>query len=110
RFDRLSTGRLAFLQVLIADGPASLMPTQCASRPPTSSWKREAQPEPLEIGGTPAARVAYRGRWNDQDYMNETVAMRHGERIYVISASFPADDDAARNEFRSSVAGVSWRD
>jgi hypothetical protein len=64
--------------------------------------------EALEVSGLPAARVALVGRWNGQEYINETVAVRRGEEIYLITASFPASDQTAREQVRQAVAGATW--
>jgi hypothetical protein len=63
----------------------------------------------LEVSGLPAVRIAFAGRWNNQDYLNETVAVRHGEQVYLITASFPASDRVAREQVRQAVAGTTWQ-
>jgi hypothetical protein len=65
--------------------------------------------EDLEVSGLPAARTACVGRWDDQDYVAETVAVRKGERAYFIAASFPAADGAARDQVRQAAAEAVWR-
>jgi hypothetical protein len=61
------------------------------------------------LDGLPAARFAVLGRWNDQDYLCETVVVRRGDEVYVISASFPAADRAAREQARQAVASAAWQ-
>jgi hypothetical protein len=63
----------------------------------------------LEVSGRPAARIVFAGRWDNQPYVNETVAVRQAERVYLISASFPASDDEARQQVRQAVAGALWQ-
>jgi hypothetical protein len=60
------------------------------------------------VGGLPAARVAFRGSWRNQAYVCETVAVRHAERVYVLTASWPATDNSTREQVRQAVAGASW--
>jgi hypothetical protein len=80
-----------------------------AGRAPRPDWQREGNVESLTVGGRPAARLAFAGHWSGQDYICETVATRRGEQVYFITASFPARDDAAREQVRQSVAGASWK-
>jgi hypothetical protein len=65
----------------------------------------------LETGsGLPAARIAFRGRWYDQDYLCETVAVRRGEKVYLFSAAFPVSDDTGREQVRQAVLRASWQE
>lgn len=110
RYDRISTGDRAWLRVTVADLPSSIPLKTClSSRMPVSSWKRESDEGSLEVGGLPAARIAFVGRWYDQDYLCETVAVRKGEKAYLISAAFPASDGQAREQVRQAVLGASWQ-
>jgi hypothetical protein len=109
RYDRLEGGR-AWLRVSLADVPSSTPLQAClAGCSPGRDWKREADVESLEVGGQPAARVAFTGRWNSQEYVNETVAVRHGEQVYLISASFPTSDNTAREQVRQAIAVATWQ-
>jgi hypothetical protein len=108
RYDRLTPGRLAWLRVAAADMQATAAPAACLA-PPGPGWRREAEVESLELGGSPAARAAFRGRWENQEYLNETVAVARPGRVYLLSASFPAADAAAREQVRQAVAGAVWR-
>jgi hypothetical protein len=110
RYDRLTAGHLAWLRISAADLPTTMSPRECvATRSPGSSWKREADVETLEVSGLSAARVSFVGRWSDQEYLSETVAVRHGEQVYFVTASFPAQDSAAREQVRQAVAGATWK-
>jgi hypothetical protein len=109
RYDRVSTGQHAWLRVTVADLPSSTSLKTClSSRFPGQGWRRESGEENLEVGRLPAARIAFRGRFYDQDYLCETFAVRKKENVYLFSAAFPAADDAAREEVRQSVNGASW--
>jgi hypothetical protein len=109
RYDRLTAGRLAWLRLTAADVPPSASPAALLTgRGPGPDWRREADVERLEVGGLPAARVAWSGRWENQAYLNETVAVRKGERVYFVTASFPAADGEARARVRQAVAGAVW--
>jgi hypothetical protein len=110
RYDRLTAGRQAWLRVTAADLPPSLSLEACLSaRAPRPDWRRESKVEGLEVSGLPAARVAFRGRWDNQDYLNETVAVRKAGQAYFITASFPASDSTAREQVRQAVAGATWK-
>jgi hypothetical protein len=112
RYDRITAGSLAWLRVTMAEVPESRWTSLEAAlegRLPKGDWRRESKVENLEVGGMPAARIALVGRWDDQDYLCEIVAVRKGERTYLITASFPASDETARKQVRQSVAGVRWR-
>jgi hypothetical protein len=108
RYDRLTAGRLAWLRLSAVDIPSSTPLAACLSAP-AGDWRRESDVEEVEVGGLPAARAAFVGRWEDQDYVNETVAVRKEERVILITASFPAADDAAREQVRRAVAGATWK-
>jgi hypothetical protein len=105
RYDRLTAGYLAWLRVTVANKASSFSPEKSlSSHKPGRGWRQEGEIETLEVGRLPASRIAFTGRWDDQDYLCETVAFRQGERVYFITASFPASDSAAREEVRRAVA------
>lgn len=109
RYDRLTAGNLAWLRVTVADLPTSTpLMAYLSSRSPGSNWKRESEADGLEVSGLPAARIAFLGRWSNRDYICETVGVRQGERVYIITASFPASDGAAREQVRNSVVDATW--
>jgi hypothetical protein len=109
RYDRLTAGHLAWLRVTVADLPTSTPLEACLDgSSPGSGWKPETDVERWEVGGLPAARIAYGGRWENQDYLCETTVVRRGEQVYWITASFPASDHPAREQVREAVAGATW--
>ena len=109
RYDRLTAGYLAWLRVTLAElSPSTPLKTCVCTRLPRTNWKRESDVETLEVSGLPAARVAFVGRWSNQDYLSETVAVRQEERVYFITASFPASDSIAREQVRHAVASAAW--
>jgi hypothetical protein len=111
RYDRISTGHHAWLRVTIAELPSSTPIKTClTTRLPGRGWKRESEGESLEVNGLPAACIAFVGRWYDQDYLCETVAVRKGEKIYLFSAAFPASNDTAREQVRQAVLRASWQE
>jgi hypothetical protein len=70
RYDRLAPGKMAWLRVTAADLPSSVPLKGCLStRTPGPDWKRESEEGSLEVGGLPAARTAFAGRWDEQDYL-----------------------------------------
>jgi hypothetical protein len=109
RYDRLTAGHLAWLRITVTDLPsATPLPVCVAARAPGPTWKRESDVESLEVSGWAAARIAFTGRWSDQEYVSETVAVRQGEQVYFITASFPVADSTAREQVRQAVAGATW--
>jgi hypothetical protein len=110
RYDRMSTGQHAWLRVTVADLSSSTpLKAYLSTRLPGRGWKRGSEEESLEVSGLPAARVAFVGRWYDQDYLCETVAVRKGEKVYLFSAAFPASDDTAREQVREAITCATWR-
>jgi hypothetical protein len=109
RYDRVSAGQRAWLRVSIADLPASTsLDDYVAARAPAAGWKRQTLETGGEIGGLPAARAVFTGRFLDQDYISESVAVRRDAQVYVFSASFPASDPTAREEIRKAIEGATW--
>jgi hypothetical protein len=110
RYDRLTAGRLAWLRVTMTDLPASAtLAAHLSGLAPKPTWRHEAEVGKLEVSGWPALRIAFVGRWDNQDYVSETVAVRKGDRVYLLTASFPAEDAEAREQVRVAVAGAVWR-
>ncbi|HEY7331158.1 MAG TPA: hypothetical protein VH592_26215 [Gemmataceae bacterium] len=109
RYDRTSTGQQVLLRVSVAEVPSSMSLKAClATRIPGRGWKRESEEESLDVSGLPAARIAFLGRWHDQDYLCETFAVRKKENVYLFSAAFPASDSAAREEVRQAIQAAIW--
>jgi hypothetical protein len=110
RYDRLTSSEHAWLRLSVAEAPASVT-TQAfvATKLPAASWKRESVSEDFEVAGMPAARIACRGKWNGDEFINESVAVRRDAKIYLISATFPAHDNDAREQVRQAVARTKWQ-
>jgi hypothetical protein len=109
RYDRLAAGHHAWLRVTVADIALSTsLKARLAGRSPQRSWKRESEEEKFEVSGLPASRIAFRGLWDEHDYLCETVAVRKGKTVYFVTASFPAGDNEAREQVRQAVAGATW--
>jgi hypothetical protein len=109
RYDYLA-GKHAWLRITVADVPSATSLRAClVNRSPERDWKREGDEESLDMNGLPAARIAFLGRWDQQDYLCETVAVRRGETVYFITASLPASDNMLRDQVRQAVAGASWQ-
>ncbi len=109
RYDRLTAGRLAWVRVTVADlSTAQPLQAVLAAYTPGAGWKRAGDVESLEVSGHPAARVAFAGVWGKQDYLCETAAVRSGERVYFVSASFPAADETAREQVRQAAEHATW--
>lgn len=110
RYDRISTSQHAWLRITVANvPPATPLKAILAARLPGRGWKRESEEEKLEVSGLPSARIAFAGRWSDQDYLCETVAVRKGEEVYLFSFSLPASDETAREQVRQAILGASWQ-
>lgn len=109
RYDRL-TSEPAWLRVSVAEVPASTSVAVClAQRSPGRDWKRDGNGDDLEVGDLHGARVTVAGRWNGKEYASETVAVRCGDNVYFITASFPVADTTAREQVRQAVAAASWK-
>jgi hypothetical protein len=109
RYDYLA-GKHAWLRITVANVPAATSLKSCIEkRSPERDWKREVDEENLDMSGLPAARIAFLGRWDQQDYLCETVAVRRGETVYFITASLPASDNTLREQVRQAVTSASWQ-
>jgi hypothetical protein len=109
QYERVESGNQAWLRVTEADVPPSAaLEALLAGRAPPGAWKRAGAPEPLEVGGQAAARLALTGRHDDQEYLCEMTAVRRGDKVYFFTASLPAADGAGREEARQVVAGAAW--
>ena len=110
RYDRVTAGNLAWIRVSVTDLPAaSSLKDAVSARTPQPDWQPEREVENLEVSGMPAARIAFKGRWHDQDYVSETIGVRQGEQVFFITASFPAADTAARDQARQAVERATWK-
>ena len=108
QYYRPISGSQAWLRVTIADLPTPATWKEfLPSKGPGPGWKRESE-DTVEVGGQGAARIAFAGRWNNQEYITETVAVPRGANVYILTASFPASDIAARTEVREAIARASW--
>ena len=104
---RLTAGNPAWLRVTVAAMPRSTSLKACLlARGPGASWTRDSEVEDLEVSGLPAARIVFVGRWENQNYLCETVAVRKEESVYLITASFPASDSRAREQVRQAVVNA----
>ena len=107
RYDRLTAGQLAWMRLSVASVPvAETLEIYLAKRAPAADWRREGDVEALEVNDKPTVRAAWKGRWRNQDYLCETVALRRGEEVYLFTASFPAADTTAREQVRQAVAAA----
>jgi hypothetical protein len=88
-----------------ATSPAAYL----ANYSPGRSWRREPALQLLQIDGAPATRALFAGRVGKHNLVNETVVVRHGEQLYVFSASYLASDGQAREQIRQAVASAVWQ-
>jgi hypothetical protein len=108
-YKRLRPGRMAWLQVSVAENaPEGLPADWLAARPPGGGWDPEGALEDVTCGGCPAARVRYAAPAARPPLAAELVAVRRGGRVYLFTGTFPAGDEAARQEIRRTVDGVTW--
>ena len=107
---RLTAGSPAWLRVTVAAIPPSTSLKACLlTKGPGPRWKRDSAVEDLEVSGLPAARIVFTGRWENQDYLSETVAVSKDENVYLITASFPASDSRAREQVRQAGVNATWQ-
>lgn len=105
RYDRLTSGDRAWVRLSLAAVPArTTLESYLVSRFPPPGWRREGASQTLEVIGKPATRNVWKGNWLSKDYLCEMTAVRHGEEVYLFTASFPADDPTARAEVRQAIA------
>jgi hypothetical protein len=69
-------------------------------------WKLQKEARELDFQTVRAYCVAYAGRWENRNYLNESVAIRRGAQVYVITASFPAEDDETRTQIHEAIANA----
>jgi hypothetical protein len=104
RYDRVTSGNMAWLRVTVAEPPAATSLKTLAAKTPGPGWKRQGDAEDVEVSGLPAVRVVFVGRWEGQEYCCETVTCRKDARVYFLTGSFPAADTAARDQVRQAIA------
>jgi hypothetical protein len=110
RYDRVLSGQTGWLRISVGELPASHPLKEClTASAPASSWKKQADIETVEIGGLPAERIGFTGRWQGQDYLSESIAVRKNERVYIITASVPAEDTEARDQVRQAIGRATWQ-
>jgi hypothetical protein len=107
RYDRVQAGNLAWLRVSAGAAAAETRAADCLAGP--AEWRRVGEPEAVDVGGQSGVRAVYLGRYEGQDFRNETVAVRRGPKVYLLTATFPAADAQAGDQVRQAVAGVTWR-
>ncbi|HZT83393.1 MAG TPA: hypothetical protein VFA26_24395 [Gemmataceae bacterium] len=109
QYKRLTAGRPAWLRLTAADVSPSIPLDACAAaRPPGRDWRREGLAEQTLVGGQPAARVRFAGRWGKLPYSGEVVAVRRAGRVYLFTATFPAAEAETREQVRQAVAAATW--
>jgi hypothetical protein len=110
RYDLLQTGSLGWLRITTANIPSSTpLQAYITERTPEGEWKLESDVEELEVDGLPAFRAALTGSWGEKDYVCETVAVRTGQTVYFMTASFLASDDGSREAVRQAIALATWQ-
>ncbi len=107
QYKRLTAGRPAWLRVGAAEASPANLAAAASARAPRG-WRAEGKAEALQVGGLPAARQTFVGRWKNQDYLCEVVAVRRGGSVAYVTAAFPAADGEARAQVRGAVAAASW--
>jgi hypothetical protein len=107
RYDRSGSGQPAWMRVSRAvSDPTRTLRKYVSAKTPGTGWKLKNEARELDFEGVQSYRVVFAGRWENRDYLNETVAIRRGEQVFVITASFPATDEQARAQVRESIANA----
>ena len=108
QYKRLQAGAPAWLRVTVADMPPSRPLDVCLAERAPGNWKRESEVEKIQVGGLPAVRASFVGRWHDRDLRCELVAVRRGSEVYWFSGTWPVNDVAARDQVRDAVGSAVW--
>jgi hypothetical protein len=109
-YQRVGGGKLALLEVSLADLPPStdLITYLAGPADGVEKWRSVGRPENLEIEGVEATRMTFSGRVGKEDMTREVVAFRRGERVYFFVGLFTATDGKARDELRRAVGSTIW--
>jgi hypothetical protein len=103
--------QLAWLSVNVADANDGDSPDQFlrGQRAPESNWKVTKPIEMgLTVGGQPAARVVFGGPFNSgqkasRDFTCELVAVKNGQRIFLLAGMFAAADKVSQQQVRAAI-------
>jgi hypothetical protein len=110
QYKRLTAGRPAWLRVSVADVSAAVPLTDCLfNQPLVKGWRASGRVQTFGLNGLHAARLLIAGKLQQRDYEGEIIAARQGELVYFFTATFPANDESAREQVRQAVATASWR-
>lgn len=109
-YQRARGGKLALLEVSLADLPSSTDLVDYLAGPAdgVERWRPVGSPEKLEIGGAEATRMTFTGRLGKEDLTWEVVAFRRGERVYFFVGLFTSADTKARDDLRRVVESTLW--
>jgi hypothetical protein len=107
RYDHSISGGQAWIRVSQAiSDPTRSFRKYVSAKSPGSGWRLKSEARELDCESVQAYRVVFAGRWQDQEYLNETVAIRRGRQVYIITASFPAADEHLRAQVRESIVNA----
>ena len=88
-------------------GSAKSLSEVVANRSPGPDWKRDGDMEPRSRRHARGAPSSW-SRWKGEPFQNETLVVQKGDRVYFISASFPAADTEARDAARQAALAATW--
>ena len=101
----------SWMTVKVVKEPVDVPLEKClAKRSPGADWRQVGKVEELDLHGRPAARIAWKGKFDGHDFIRETVAARRGERLYLVSGVYYATDNASRDLIRKAVSTCQWDD
>jgi len=111
QYRRSVAGSKGWLRVSVAEVASATTLADCLTgHTPGPDWKREGEVENLEVGGLPAARIAWKGRQEGAtDFLTEVTAVRKGKRVYYFTLALPASAGEDREQVRQAVTAASWQ-
>lgn len=108
----LGSSKSAALQVTAIDlpNPARLDAYLTGPAFGVEHWQLVSAAHEVAINGTPAHRFSFRGRQDQEEVQREVLAFQRGERTYLFTAFFAANDAQARDQVRRTLESVIWKD
>lgn len=112
KFKNLVTGTTtSWMTVKVVKEPMDVPLAKCLTkRAPGGDFRQVGVIEDIDLKGRPAARIAWKGKFDGHDFIRETVAARRGDRVYLISGVYYATDMASRKLIRESASTCEWDD
>jgi hypothetical protein len=111
RYDYRGSDRPAVLEVSLVDLPATtdLTAYLAAASYGVRQWKPASKQDAIEVEGSSGTRWSFTGTMADHALNKEVTVFRRGERSYLFTCLYYADDAAAREQARRAIASTMWQ-